>query len=350
MLFFSIKSQELVDFTKSLSVMLKSGITIDEALLELEEQGYGRYFSKIIKAIRVEIERGISLSDAFSKYQRAFGGVFIAVIRAGEASGTLEENLNFLAMWLEHNNDIRREVHGAMIYPAIVFIATISLSAGLSLLVLPRLLPVFAQMAVELPLPTRILLAITHFLESYWALAFILLAAIVVGFIFLMRVTPFRRVMDYIFLHIPFIGKLLIQYQLTLISQLFTTLFRSGLSIHEIIDITTVGVTNLIYRDALLAIGKGVYKGNTLTSGLRLYPKCFPRNMVSIIAVGEKSGTLEDSFEYLTEYYRKEVYSATKRLPTVIEPLLLLVMGVMVAFVAISIILPIYQFTAQINR
>jgi type II secretory pathway component PulF len=346
---FGIGTAELVHFSKNLSLMLKSGMTINESLEELSNTATPR-LSKILLKMKKDVESGVTLTDALAKHRRVFGDVMISVVKAGEASGTLDENLNFLAEWLEHNADIKREVHGAMLYPAIVFVATIGVSSGLSLLVLPRLLPVFSQMKGELPLPTRILLWITNTIQESWFIIALLCAAIAVIVIFLNRLKPVRRVLHGVYLRIPFVGRMLREYQLTLIGQLFTTLFHGGLSIYEILDVTAEGATNLRYREAIMDVSKQVQRGTTLASALKGYPKLFPRDFTSILAVGEKSGTLDETFGYLTEYYRKEVYTMTKRLPTVIEPVLLLVMGVMVAFIAISIIMPIYQFTSSAGR
>jgi type II secretory pathway component PulF len=349
-LFRVASNQELVDFTKMLSVMLKSGITINEALSELSEQTESRRFKNLLLEIKKDIESGTPLSKAFERKGNVFGGVTLAIIKAGETSGTLEENLNFLADWLEHDNDIRREVRGAMIYPAIVLGATVALSLALSLLVLPRLLPIFSQMGGELPLPTRILLGLTHIVKEYWVYIIAITVAFVPAFTALLRIVPVRRVWHRMLLHMPFIGSLLRQYQLTLICQLFATLFRSGLSITEILLIAGEGATNVVYGDALRSIAGQISSGGTLSDAMRKYPHLFSRSMLSIIAIGEKSGTLEDSFAYLTEYNRKEVFATTKRLPTIIEPVLLIFMGLLVAFIAISIIMPIYQFTANVRR
>lgn len=351
MAFFRVASnQELVDFTKMLSVMLKSGITINEALAELSDQAESRRFKKLLLDIKIDIESGTPLSKAFERKGNVFGGVTLSVIKAGETSGTLEENLNFLADWLEHDNDIRREVHGAMIYPGIVLAATIALSLSLSLLVLPRLLPIFSQMGGELPLPTRILLSATDIFESYWIFILGGILAIIPVFSYLLRLATLRNLWHHFLLGFPFIGSLLRQYQLTLICQLFATLFKSGLSITEILFIAGDGATNVVYGNALKSIGGQISSGGTLSDAMKKYPHLFPRSLLSIIAIGEKSGTLEDSFTYLTEYNRKEVFAATKRLPTIIEPMLLLVMGLLVAFIAVSIIMPIYQFTANVHR
>jgi type IV pilus assembly protein PilC len=347
---FGISSSELVHLTKNLSLMLKSGMTIDETLAELAEETGSNRIKKTLLAVRHDIQSGLSLHQALEKHPRIFGEVMRAVVKAGETSGTLEENLSFLAGWLEHNADIKREVRGAMIYPAIVFIATIGLSAGLSLLVLPRMLPIFSQMKGGLPTPTKILLFITDTMQKDWFFVLIGLGLLVAGFVTLGRVLAVRRVLHRIYLHVPFVGKMLREYQLTLIGQLFATLSRSGLSIYEVIDVTSGGATNLTYREALAEAGMEIQKGVTLSEALKRHQNLFPRDMTSILAVGERSGSLEESFQYLTEYYRKEVYAATKRLPTVVEPILLLLMGLLVAFIAISIILPIYQFTSNVHH
>ncbi len=345
-----ISSAQLVHFTKNLSLMLRSGMTINESLAELSAQASSARFSRILAAVEKDIESGLALSLAMEKHPRVFGGVTLAVVRAGETSGTLEENLNFLSDWLEHNADIAREVHGAMLYPLIVFIATIGVSGALALLVLPRLLPIFAQMQGELPLPTRVLLGATDLVTDHWLLLSLALALLVVGLSALNKIRAVRRFFHGVMLRVPFLGTLLREYQLTLIGQLFATLFRSGLSIQETCAIAARGATNMRYAEALAEIEERLVRGNTLSDGLKAFPRLFPRDMTSIIAVGERSGSLEESFGYITEYYRKEVHAATKRLPTVIEPILLLVMGLLVAFIAIAIILPIYQFTSGVRR
>lgn len=342
--------RDLVHFAKNLSLMLKSGMTINEALAELAAEAGARRFARVLASVEKDVEAGIPLAVALGKHPRVFGPVILSAVQAGETSGTLEENLNFLADWLEHNADIRREVHGAMLYPAIVFIATIGVSAGLSLLVLPRLLPVFAQLSVDLPASTRFLLWFTETLRSSWLLMLLGVALLAVVVVLLNRLYAVRRVLHACYLHVPFIGTLLKQYQLTLLGQLFTTLSASGLSIYEVIAIAANGATNLLYRDALMTASAQIAKGTTLAEALARSPKLFPREFTSILAVGEKSGTLDESFRYLTEYYRKEVFTATKRLPTIIEPILLLVMGALVAFIALSIILPIYEFTSNVRR
>lgn len=350
MALFGVSSQELVNFTKNFSVMLRAGITVNEALDELGEQTQSRAFRKTLLLLRTQIESGMPLSEAFAGHRRDFGDIFVSIVRAGERSGTLEQNLSFLSNWLEHNNDIKREVRGAMIYPMIIVVVMLILSGILALVVLPRLIPIFSQLAVELPWPTRTLLAITDFLKAYWHVSAIGIVGAFFGLTMLSRIVAVRRVLHRIFLSIPAIGNIMRLYQVTLIGQLFSTLFRSGMSIYEVLEIAREGATNMVYQDALREIGTKVERGTTLAEAIRSYPSLFPRMFVSIVAVGERSGTVDESFSYLTEHYRKEVTEATKRLPRIIEPILLIILALGVAFIAIAIILPIYQFTSQVRN
>jgi len=168
MFFFNkISSQEKVDFTKNLAVMLKSGIAINEALASSADQTKSKVFSKVIYKVKSEIEMGASLSESFAKEENVFGGVFISLLKAGEASGTLEENLSFLADWLERDHDLRQEINAATLYPKFVFTATFLLGGGLSVYILPKLVPLFDQLRVELPLTTRMLLAFSLFVSKF---------------------------------------------------------------------------------------------------------------------------------------------------------------------------------------
>lgn len=345
MIFNTITSQEKVDFAKNLAVMLKSGIPINEALESLVNQTRSKAFRSIIARIKKEVETGTSLSEAFGKDQSVFGNVFISLLKAGEASGTLDENLAFLADWLERNNDLRKEISAAMLYPKIVLTATLFLAGGLAVFILPRLVPLFESLKVELSLVTRILMAVAVFVQKYWMVVLIVAIFAVIAVTLLNRIRGVRKMSHWFFIRAPFFGGLTVDYQLALVAQLFSTLFRSGLSLYESLAISSEAATNIHYQDSILRMKDRIAKGTTLSDAMRQYPAMYPSNFVSIVAIGEKSGTLDNSFSYIAEFYSKEVSNKTKKLPTVVEPLLLIFIGIIVGFVAISIILPIYQLT-----
>lgn len=339
-----------MDFTKSLSVMLKSGMAINDALTALSEQSNSKRLGKIITKVRDDIEDGTILSAAFGKESQTFGPVFVSLIRAGEESGTLQGNLQFLAEWLGRNADLKREVAAATLYPKLVFSAALLLGGALAIFILPKLVPLFDKMKVDLPLITKILLSISLFVQHYWFLAIIGAVFIILLFYFSNRVFFIRKLYHLFFIRMPFIGPLLRNYQLALITQLFGTLLKSGLTLTDSVAIVADATTNIHYQEAIRDIKNSIVKGTTLSHSLEKYPALFPKIIISIVSVGEKSGTLLNSFEYLAEYYTKEVNGLAKKLPTVIEPLLLIMIAFIVGFIALAIIMPIYKLTGSISK
>lgn len=349
-MFSRISNRERVFFTKNLAVMLKSGITINEALAILADQTKSRFFKKTILGIRTDVESGSSLSEAFAKYESLFGPVFISLLRAGESSGTLDEDLAFLSDWLERNNDLRDDIRAATLYPKFVFFATFVLGAWLSLYILPKLLPFFAQLRVQLPLSTRLLLGFTLFLQTHWKILSIAIIGGSIAAYFINRIPSVRRIMHNFYLHIPVFGALTRDYQLSLVAQLFYTLSKSGMPLIETLDIVAGAATNLAYQDSLRDAKRRVQGGTPLASAISNYPAMYPKNFLNIVATGEKSGTIDDSFFYLSEYYVKEVKNKTKKIPTSIEPIMLVCIAIVIGFVAISIIMPIYQLTSGLTQ
>ncbi len=342
--------QERVDFANNLSVMLKSGISINEALGSLGDQSDAPYFKKIMYRLRTDIENGTLLSDAFKKEAPTFGPIFVSMIKAGEQSGTLQNNLLFLADLLARSSDLKREVNAATLYPKMVFSAAVILGGGLAVFILPRLTPLFEGLNVELPLMTRVLLSISVFIQQYWLFTLLGIIAFCLAIIYSNRVQAIRRVYHLIYIKLPFMGTLLRNYQLAFISQLFGTLIKSGLTLNDTVDIVSHAVTNIRYQEALKKIKEGAEKGANLSATMKNYEGLFPKLMISIIAVGEKSGTLGNSFGYLADLYTKDVSNRARKLPTIIEPLLLVFIAIMVGFVALSIIMPIYELTGNISH
>ncbi len=329
--------------------MLKSGITLNESLRVLGEQSDSKKFAQVIFQVQDDIEQGTSLSAGMEKHRRFFGSVFVSLIRAGEKSGSLGENLDFLSSWFERNADLQREVSSAMLYPKIVFGATILLGGGLSVFILPRLVPLFGQLNVELPLITKILLAVSLFVEEYWHLVIVGAVAFVFLLVLINRILFIQRLFHSLYIGMPFLGRFLRNYQLALVTQLFGTLLRSGLTLRESVSIVEEAATNLHYKESLHAVEKGVVEGTTLSESLTHFPALYPKMFINIVGIGEQSGTLSDSFVYLSEYYSKEVTVGAKKMPTIIEPLLLIFIALAVGFVALAIIMPIYKLTGSIT-
>lgn len=346
----SISIQHRVDFAKNLAIMLRSGIAINDALTSLGEQSESSRLRRIIFKVRDDIENGTSLSAAFAKEVHVFGQIFVSMIKAGEQSGTLQGNLQFLSDWLSRSADLKREVSAATLYPKMVFGASVVLGGGLAVFILPMLVPLFTGLDVELPLLTRVLLALSLFVQEYWFWCIVGTIAAIAALIYSNTFAPVKFLFHLLYIRMPFLGKLMRQYQLALITQLFATLLKSGLSLNESVEIVSQAATNVHYQNALREVKSATEKGTTLSETMRDFPQMFPVIAVNIIAIGEKSGTLSNSLDYLSDFYTKEVNVQVRKLPTIIEPLLLIFIAVIVGFVALAIIMPIYELTGNISR
>lgn len=344
-----VSDRERSQFANSLSVMLTSGIAVDLALTILAEQATSVYFKQAVTNVAQEVQNGSLLSVAFRKEEKAFNSIFVSLITAGEQSGTLRENLTFLAAWFERSADLRREVDGATLYPKLVFSAALLLGGGLSFFILPRLVPLFSQLDVELPLVTEILLASSVFIQSQWGWCLLGVSMAILFVKFLKRFVVVRRFLDTIKITIPFIGPILMEYQLALLTQLFATLLHSGLPITQAIEVVHDAVPNIRFKESIHAMRTNVQAGKALSQAMSDYKKLYPQMCVGIVSVGEQSGTLSESFTFLSDFYSKEVHAKAKKLPTIIEPILLVFIALIVGMVALAIVLPIYKLTGSIT-
>lgn len=349
-LFKKIGAEEIVEFANSFSVMLKSGMAVNEALKTLSDQTDNKTFKQVLNGVQTKVQAGIPMSEAFSYEEKYFGSVFISLVKVGESSGTMDESLTYVAEWLGRENALHKEINAATTYPKFVFGATLLMGAGLALYILPKLVPLFSQLRVKLPLPTQILLAFTAFVQNYWYVVIIIVVAVYFSGKALLKIRSVKRFAHTLAIKLPFVGTLISDYQLALVTRLFETLLKSGLSLRETISITSESVTNVNYEESLIEINERVKGGTQLSIAMADYPKLYPKSVVNIVATGEKSGTIDTSLGYLADYYIKEVQSKTKQLPTILEPALLIFIGVVVGFVAFSIIMPIYSLTSGVSQ
>jgi len=343
-----IKSIDKVLFAKHLSLMLSSGVSLQQSISELYEQTSGR-LKKILKILGEEIKKGETISKALSKYEKEFGSLFINMIRIGESSGTLEESLDHLASQLEASYELKKKVKNAMIYPALVLGATVFIGFGLAIFILPKLLTFFRSLDVKLPLLTRILLATVGNLEKYGVYYFVGLILFIILFRLILRVKRVKFFIHNLIIEIPVFGKIVKKVNLAYFSRTLATLLKSGVTIVEALDISASTLSNLAYRDALKKASANLRKGEGLSSYLKKTSRLMPGMVIKMIEIGEKSGSLEETLFYIADFYEREVDATTKNLANILEPVLLIVVGLVVGAVAISILMPIYQFTSDIQ-
>src|SRR3989344_1304521 len=340
---------------KHLATMLKSGITLNEALDVIYEQTTSKKFKKIIREVAEKVKSGQSLGNALSRFPKTFDPLFFNVIKIGEESGTLEENLEYLSIVLNDRLELKRNIQAASFYPAIVLTAVFGLGFVLAYFVLPKITQLFKTLNFELPLSTKILLWLAAMMENYGLIIlFGVLAGLIVLRILILTKT-IKPIWHWFLLRLPIIGNIMINYNLVQINRTLGALLKSGLTIDQAIKVAAETTANLVYRRRLQKVFPEIQKGRTPSASLSETNQSsgkplFPLLVTKMIGVGEKSGRLDESLTDLAEYFEKELENTTKNLTTVLEPLLLLLVGLVVGFVAVSVIAPIYQITGKFGR
>ncbi len=339
-----IKTQEKVDFVKNLSLLIKSGKPINESFDLLAKQTANFYLGKFLEAAKKEIEKGAPIYEQFEE-NKNFDKVFVSFIRAGEESGTLDDSLNYLAEWLERSSTLEKEMKAATLYPKIIITFAILVGGGLSVFVLPDLVGVFDGLDVEFPITTTALLFISDLMQEKGLYILAGVVLLLVSVWLLLKVGFVKKMWDGIKLRIPVVSSIVKDYQLTVVSQLVTTLFSSGLTIDESLEIVAESVTNEHYAEALRKIKERIYKGVGFSEAIEEYPNLFSSVFVSVVTTGEETGSYGESFSYLSDFFASRITERIKNLPVALEPILLIFIGILVAFLAHAIILPIYQIT-----
>jgi type II secretory pathway component PulF len=355
---FSLGRVSLVEktlFVKHLGTMIKSGISLNEALEAIADQTTLKKFKNILDEILSKVKTGQTLGDSLSKFPKIFDPLFINIIRIGEESGTLESNLDYLASELEDRVELRRNIQTASFYPAIVLTMTFGLGLILAYFVLPKITKLFKSLNFDLPLSTKILLWVADVMDKYGPF-------IIFGFIiglFLLRLLTLQKfakpAWHWLIIKMPIVGGIVTNYNLAMVTRTLSILLKSGLTIDHAISITTDTTSNVVYQKRLKEILPQVQRGKRLADSLAGIKQgkrrtLFPFLVVKMVGVGEQSGRLDESLAYLAEYFEREVDQTTKNLTTVLEPILLVVVGLIVGFIAISVISPIYQVTAKFNH
>jgi type IV pilus assembly protein PilC len=345
-----LSTQEKINFARHLAMVIKAGLPMYQGLTILKEQASSRALSRIITQVIADVNNGRFLADSLSRYEDTFGAFFINLIRVGEASGTLPQNLAYLADELRKSKNLRSKVRSAMVYPIVILIATIGVTGFLAFFVFPKLLPVLLGLGVKLPPTTLALIAVVNYIQNYGIYT---LAGAVVLFILLRVIVrmaePIRYAIDRVILAIPVISQLTVSVNMVNFTRILALLLKSGVRIVEALTITSNTFGNLVYRRAVLGANDEIKKGGQLATYLASKKRIFPPILSDMIRVGENTGNLEENLSYLAEYYEEEVDNKLHGLTSLLEPVLLLVMGMVVGFVALSIITPIYSISQGVK-
>lgn len=343
--------QEKVLFTKHLDTMVKAGIPISEALDTLYEQARSPYFKTAVHQIQKDVENGQSLAKSLKKHPDLFDEFYVSLIDVAEESGTLEENLDFLAKQMTKDFRLRKKVQGALMYPSIVFFAMIIMGGFISLFILPKLVGFFQAFDVELPWSTRVLLFIATVSRDFGI--FIIIGSIILLILgrFAIQMHPIKPYWHALLLKIPLMGQIIAYSQLAHLGRNLGTMLRSGVPVSRALEVTANTLTNLKFRNDLIRVSGSLTKGKSIGETLKTGRFSeYPPIVYRMIAIGEKTGKLDETLLYLGDFYEDEIDDLSKNLANILEPILLVVIGIAVGFVALAIITPIYELTGSIRR
>ena len=347
---FWVGSLEKLMFTKHLSIMLRSGVDIIDALKALQEQTSSLKLKKILKETISLVSAGQKLSDSLARYPSVFSELYVSTVRAGEAGGTLDKNLEYLADQMSKDYNLKRKIKSALAYPTVVLVAAVVVSLFLAIFILPKITKLLKALTVPLPLTTRALLWTADFLEKYGLLTIIILILLVFLIKWLFRLKPVKAYFERLILQLPIIGRINQNINLARFSRRLGSLLRSGLPITSALKVASHTLDNVFYQKVLIKIQNDIQRGGTLASLLERHRNLFPLTVCQMVATGEETGRLEETLFYLAEFYEAEVDTSLKGLSTLIEPILLVFIGLLVGGVALAIISPIYEVVGHLGR
>lgn len=347
--FLRVPLSEKILFTKHLAMMTKSSMSTVESLNLIKRQVKSRSFRIILDKVAKEVENGQSLSTAFNQFKHVFGELFVSIIALGEASGTLSENLEYLSSELKKSRQLHSKIRSAFVYPVIIMVFTVGVVIALVFFVLPRLTSIFASLKVGLPITTRILLAFSSFIQNYYAFVAGGIVVLVIAWTLLMKLPHFKYVVHRIILALPIVGGISKNYNMAGLTRTLGLLLKSGMKIVEAVSTTSGVLENVVYQKTLIEAVEGIKRGEPLYKYLEKHEHIFPPTISHMIEVGEKTGNLDANLLYLAEFYENEVDETVKNLSSILEPALLIFMGAIVGFVAISIITPIYKLSQGVQ-
>jgi type IV pilus assembly protein PilC len=349
--FGTVKHTDRVMMTKHLSVMLKAGLTLLESLRILEEQAGTWRLRNILHKLVDGVERGTPMSDAMEKYPRVFSAFYINIIRAGESSGTLEENLEHLAVQLSKEHEIGNRVRSALVYPIIVMIAAAVIGFFFSIYVIPQIAHLFAGLSgIKLPWVTVVMLNMANFTKKYTVGTFFGLFGGGAFLFWFIRRRFLAPVTHWVNLRLWVVGPIIRNVNLARFALVLGTQLKSGIPITQAVKVTGDVLENYYYKKELARIIAVVEQGGAVSEAMISSPRLFPKIASRMINIGERSGKLEEVLQYLADFYDLEVQTATKNLTTLLEPLLLIIIGLITAGLAYAIIIPIYNFISAIGK
>lgn len=345
-----VKDDELVMVTRNLGSMLVAGLTVSRALSVVERQSSNPRLKGVVKRIIARINEGDPFYDTLKEFPETFDDLYVAMIRAGEESGNLAESLKTLAIQMERSSNLRKKIKGAMIYPSIVITVMVIIGILMMIYVMPQITGVFKGMDKDLPATTKVLIGVSDFLVQYTVLAIGGLVGAVLGVIYFLRTKWGKIASSWLVVHLPVIGTMAKETNSARTARTLSSLLNSGVDVIRSINITEEVLQNVFYKDILKEAAKRVESGTALSEVFIERNDLYPILVGEMILVGEETGQIAGMLGELAAFYENEVERKTKDLSTIVEPILMVVIGGTVGFFALALIAPIYSISDGLNQ
>jgi type IV pilus assembly protein PilC len=343
-----IKTRDLIVFSRQLATLIESGIPLVRSLFLLKEQMSNKRFVTVLNEVTSDVQQGRFFSEAILKHQKAFPPLYGRLIEIGERAGNLEMVLRQLSVYLEKEEALVRKVRGAMSYPAFVLTLAVGVIFLMLTVALPPLMEMFLSFEAELPLPTRILIALTSFFSTYKFHIVGGIAGLIVVFLLVLRTEAGHILFDGLMIKIPLVGRIVIQGAVARMCRSISSLLQAGIALPEIMEMVIRTQGNRVISKALQQVHSELLQGHGLSDPLA-QRKIFPSMLIQMVRVGEETGSLDSNMETLAGFYEDEVDRAVTAMTSALEPALTIFIGLMVGFVAVSVIMPMYSLMGAIQ-
>jgi len=346
---FGVSLTEKMFFTRNLQIMISAGLPFPRAIATLAAQTRSKIFKKALLNIGEEVNKGKAFSDTLVKYPNIFSELFQNMVKVGEESGTLENVLKTLTLQIERDYNIRSKVRGAMIYPAVIICAMLGIGTVMLITVVPTLAETFQELEIELPMITKIVVGLATFLTQRWYLVLVALIFLIFLFWRGMKTQKGKKIFDKLILKIPIISPIVKKTNSAYMVRTLSSLISAGVPIVKSLEITVGNLGNFYYKEAIAEVTEKVRKGEKLSEALEPHQDIYPPTIIQMIAIGEETGETSSILAKLADFFEEEVFNITQNLTSVIEPVLMLIVGAAVGLFAISMFQPIYSMLGSIK-
>ncbi|GMU73859.1 MAG: fimbrial assembly protein PilC [Candidatus Campbellbacteria bacterium] len=346
--FGSIKLTERITFAKNLAAMVDAGLTVSRGVAIMEHQTTSRKFKDVLSQLGGEIQKGTAFSAGLAKFPNVFSTLFVAMVRAGEESGKLGDALRIIAEQMDRSFALKRRIRGALMYPSIILILMVVIGIAMMIYVVPTLTATFKEMEVDLPVSTQFIIAVSDGLAAHPILYILGMVAFAAFVVWALRTKQGKRGFEFLLMRMPVVREITRQANSARMSRTLSSLLSSGVDVVSAINITRDVLQNSYYKEVLVEAEAEIQKGSQISEVFQRHQSIYPPMVTEMVSVGEETGKLPEMFLQIATFFESEVDQKTKDLSTIIEPILMVIIGVAVGFFAVSMIMPIYSISASI--